>query len=89
MIDFFDPQILALNAATSFGELIAAAAGASTGMDFVVQPVGGGPAAEVVTSHPEAVRNEYGAVDSPGGSWSVKAILEAERRLNEHASGGI
>lgn len=82
MIDF-DSNAVAAYACESFAGSVASIAHQTTGMEFVVMPVDGGSAREVVTSHPEAVAREYGTVDTPGGSWSVKAIIEAERRLNE------
>lgn len=84
----FDDKTISIELAERFGLSVASIARANTGFDFIVRPVGD-ETVEILTSHPDAIKAEYGTVDAPGGSWSVKALLEAERRLNEQSSGGI
>ena len=88
MIDWNDNGVAGI-LTRSFASTVAEAAKHATGMEFMVLPVNGGPVHEIVTSDPNAIDMEYGSVDLPGGSWSVKALIEAERKFGEQPSGGI
>lgn len=82
MIDW-DTKAVATHACQSFAGKVMESAQKLTGMEFTILPVDGGPNQEIVTSNPDAVKLEYGNVDMPGGSWSVKAIIEAERAYGQ------
>ena len=77
-----DSAAIGKHFASMFAGEVAQAAHAATGFEFVVVPNTDG-GVEVVTSSPDAVQAEYGNVDTPGGSWSVKAIFEAERTYGQ------
>ena len=77
MIDWQDSAV-ATAFVGSFAAVTAEKARALTGMEFVVigQP---GDRYEIVTSHPQALKMEYGTVNDIGTSWSVVALRDAER----------
>lgn len=86
-IDWNDDKVFQM--AMLFASNVEHAAKAMTGFDFTILPSADQDVIEIVTQHPNAAMAEYGTIDLPGGSWSVKAMIEGERGLNEYPSGGV
>lgn len=87
MIDWNDDKVFQV--AMLFASNVEHAAKALTGFDFTILPSGDSGVIEITTQHPNAAMAEYGTVDLPGGSWSVKALIEGERGMNEHTPSGV